>query len=154
MSTDELELSPGDTTPPVVRRVGDWHLVEAHGYQVSVAPDGLVMLPRHVHPRDVADLCAALVVAGAVAQGVWDGNVQGARDDERGLAQRGALVGSGVPAGSVRMQVAQRQSEQATIGRPLRRGRGTRSAEPEGSKAVPVSVRQQRRQARGEVPSD
>ena len=43
---------------------GGWHLVEKGTWQVSVSPDGMIMLPRHLHPLEIADFCAA--AAGAV----------------------------------------------------------------------------------------
>lgn len=141
---DDATTSP--SAPPTVRRVGEWHLVTAYDYQVSVGPDALIMLPRHIHPRDVPDFVAAITVAADVANDVYTGNVEGGKDDERALAQRNAFVRQGgAPEGTVRMKVAQRQSEQATIGRPTRRGRGAASAQPVKSTPVAPSARQLRR---------
>lgn len=117
--------------PPTVRQVGEWTLVTANDFQVSIGPDALIMLPRHIHPRDVPDFVAAMTIAADVAGDVHAGNVEAAKDDDRTLAQRKAFVRQGgPPAGTVRMPVAQRQSEQSTIGRPTRRGRGATSSQP------------------------
>ncbi|MEZ0357335.1 hypothetical protein [Mycobacterium sp. SA01] len=141
-------MTETSTTPPTVRRVGEWHLVTANNYQVSIGPDALVMLPRHIHPREIPDFISALTVAAAVANAVYTGNIEAAKDDDRALAQRNAYVtAGGTPAGTVRMQVAQRQSEQATIGRPKRRGRGATSAVPASAKPK-VITRQQAAAAR------
>jgi hypothetical protein len=55
-----------------IRTVGDppdrWHLVEYGTWQVSIAPDGLLMLPRHVHPREVQDFVSAMLAAAEVAE--------------------------------------------------------------------------------------
>lgn len=141
-NTGEVTSAP----PATVRRVGEWHLVTAAEYQVSIGPDSLVMLPRHIHPRDIPDFITALTVAADVANDVYAGNIEAAKDDDRALAQRKAIVSQGgAPAGTVRMKVAQRQSEQATIGRPTRRGRGAASAQPEAVKAQqPLLTRQEK----------
>lgn len=157
MADDEQDTTLPDETPdpeptPVkkpapatVRRVGEWHLVTANDWQISVGPDSVIMLPRHIHPREVADFIAALTVAADVGLEVYTGNIESAKDDDRSLAQRRAFVTQGgPPAGSVRMKTAARQSEQATIGRPSRRGRGAAAAQPAKVQQQPSLTRQEK----------
>lgn len=114
--------------PPTVQTVGDWQLVTHGAWQISVAPDGLMMLPRHLHPREWDDFVAAGTIAKQVGADVITANTHKARKDQRRLpTRRGAIVAEGEPpAGTVRMNVSQQQAA-ATIGRPRR---GQRPANP------------------------
>lgn len=114
--------------PPSVQAVGDWQLVTHGTWQISVGPDGLLMLPRHLHPREVDDFIAAATIAKQVGTDVIAANSHKARKDNRRVsARRGAIVTEGdPPAGTVRMNVSQQQAA-ATIGRPRR---GQRPANP------------------------
>ena len=47
--------APSEPPPATVRKVGDWHLVTYGTWQISIGPDGLIMLPRHLHPREHED---------------------------------------------------------------------------------------------------
>lgn len=83
---------------------GGWHLVTSGGWQVSVAPDGLLMLPRHIHPREWEDFVAAGRAAIEVGARIIAQNEENGRADDRTLPSRRALVTEGgVPPGAVRM---------------------------------------------------
>lgn len=43
-----------------------WSLVRHGSWEVSVAPDGLIMLPRHLQPDEVQDFIAAVSQAAVV----------------------------------------------------------------------------------------
>ena len=43
-----------------------WSLVRHGSWEVSVAPDGLIMLPRHLQPDEVDDFIAAVTQAAVV----------------------------------------------------------------------------------------
>jgi hypothetical protein len=130
---DNTAAQPAETAqtakaPPSVQAVGDWQLVTHGTWQISVGPDGLLMLPRHLHPREWDDFVAAGTIAKQVGNDVIAANSHKARKDNRRLpTRRGAIVTEGEPpAGTVRMNVSQQQAA-ATIGRPRR---GQRPANP------------------------
>lgn len=108
---------------------GVWHLVTYGAWQVSVSPDGLLMLPRHLHPREWADFAAAGAIAADVAaKVVADNEAKGSLDD-RSLPSGRAIITEGPPpAGAMRMITTpgpnqpSPQARKATIGRP-RNGR-------------------------------
>jgi hypothetical protein len=121
---------PEEPTATVVSYPQGWHLVERGSWQVSVAPDGLIMLPRHLTAADVADFCAAVQAAAPIA------TRQSAENDEKTtpppteeelLASAGVFVteaGADPPSGAVRMMTTPRagaQVDQAAIGRPRRK---------------------------------
>jgi outer membrane biosynthesis protein TonB len=122
------ETAQAAKAPPSVQAVGDWQLVTHGTWQISVGPDGLLMLPRHLHPHEVDDFIAAATIAKQVGADVIAANNHKARKDNRRLStRRGAIVTEGEPpAGTVRMNVSQQQAA-ATIGRPRR---GQRPANP------------------------
>jgi hypothetical protein len=109
---------------------GVWHLVTYGAWQISVAPDGLLMFPRHLHPREWADFVAAgSIAANVAAQVVADNEAKGALDD-RSLPSGRAIITEGPPpAGAMRMITTpgpnqpSPQARKATIGRPRRNGR-------------------------------
>lgn len=107
--------------PPVakVQKVGDWHLVTCGSWQISVAPDALLMLPRHLHPNEVAEFVACAMAAADVGTHVLAANNAKATGNlGHGLPSRRAIVAQGPPPpGAVRMPIAQR----STIGQPKRR---------------------------------
>ena len=51
----------------VTRLNNGWTLVRHGSWEVSVAPDGLIMLPRHLQPDEVEDFVAAIARAAVVA---------------------------------------------------------------------------------------
>jgi hypothetical protein len=105
---------------------GGWHLVEKGPWQVSVSPDGMIMLPRHLHPLEIADFCAAAVGAAKVAEIVLRNNAQKNTPPPtlEELQQIGNVIvterGAGEPQGAARMVTTPRvaQERAATIGRP------------------------------------
>jgi hypothetical protein len=140
----EPEPEPAAEPPPPgasVQTVGDpsspagaWRLITYGTWQISISPDGLLMLPRHLHPREWADFVACgSLAANTAAQVVAENAARGALDD-RSLPPGRAIVTEGPPpAGALRMittpgpnQPAQR--DRASIGRPRRNGR--RAAPP------------------------
>lgn len=83
---DDGKEPPADPPKCKVQAFGDdpattWHLVENGAWQVSVAPDGLIMLPRHLHPEEVADFCAAVTAAADVGNKVVLDNQTAAEAD-------------------------------------------------------------------------
>lgn len=50
----------------VVRNPQGWSLVQHGNWEVSIGPDGMVMLPRHLAPDEVADFIAAVTKAAEV----------------------------------------------------------------------------------------
>lgn len=131
--TDEPVDATADTALPTVKPYPEgWHLVEAGSWQVSVAPDGLLMLPRHLHPAEVADFCAAAQAAADVGHEVIKAN------DERttpvpaveSLSSSTFVKHTSEPAPGVKMLVQQRTGpqHQSAIGRP--KGRDPRQPAP------------------------
>ncbi len=85
---------------------GGWHAVTYQRWQVSVAPDSLIMLPRHLKPTEVEDFIAAVRAAAEVGLQVKAANEFNAQNDDRSLARRTYIAEGGVPPGAVRMPFA------------------------------------------------
>lgn len=127
-----------DSPPPaIVQKHGDWYLVTYGTWQISVAPDGLMMLPRHLHPDELADFIACAQVAADVSNKVREGNqareaarlarVAKAAPERPAGGRRRAIVTQGPPPeGTTRMRAVSRQQGGAAIGRA--KGRGSRHA--------------------------
>jgi len=97
-----------------------WHLVEAGVWQVSVAPDGLLMLPRHLHPREAADFAAAIVAAADVGHEVIKANAAKTSPQPAVEALSGStfVTPSADPTPGVKMLIQQRgPAHQSAIGR-------------------------------------
>jgi hypothetical protein len=121
--------------PPARVQKKHGHLLVSYGtWQISIAPDGLLMLPRHLHPRDVDDFVGCLAVAKDIAAHLINTNQKAAEKDDRRLPPRRAIVTQGPPPpGTTRMPVTPRASLQqrsASIGRQKRRGTEQRAATP------------------------
>ena len=143
--TETIELPEGAT----VQAVGDpsvptgvWQLVTYGSWQISIGPDGLLMLPRHLAPSEVADFCACATVAALIGAAVIADNEARAAGDNRALPPGRAIIAQGSPppgatpmiltAGPGKLppnQLAQR--DRATIGRPKR---GERRIAPPGAR--------------------
>src|SRR5271168_2549329 len=97
--------APEHTAPARVQKAGDWHLVTHGAWQISVAPDGLLMLPRHLHPRELDDFVRCALVAKDVGTEVIAANEKKAEEAAKpGLSARRAIVAQGPPPdGAMRM---------------------------------------------------
>jgi len=128
---------------PTITQHGDWHLVRLGNWEVSIAPDGLLMLPRHLHPREVPEFCAAITAAAEKATEVVSGNEEAAaaavpaKPTPRGRRQ--AMVASGdLPPGAQRRNiVARTETGRGAIGRNRPRDlRERRVPQPPGPPGV------------------
>jgi hypothetical protein len=108
-------------SPAVVERHGDWQRVTYGVWQVSVGPDGLIMLPRHLHPQEWQDFAGCMNVAVDVAGQVVAANKKRGENDKVVLPPRKAVVTQGPPPpGTARMHQTSAQHRAAAIGRPKR----------------------------------
>lgn len=90
--------------PKVTTIDSGWSLVESGSWQVSVSPDGLIMLPRHLSPEEVQDFADAVLAAAEVGAEVQRTNEELGKNDEVILPDGSALVTEGgTPPGAVRM---------------------------------------------------
>src|SRR4051812_23715282 len=100
-------MTDTDTAEATVRTVDGWKLVEYGTWQVSVGPDGLLMLPRHLHPDEVDDFVNAILAAGEVGRKIKTDNASAAQSDDRSLPASTILVTEGgVPPGAVRINTS------------------------------------------------
>jgi len=128
--TETLTQDPSSgAVTKVVSYPQGWSLVERGSWQVSVAPDGLIMLPRHLHPSEAADFCAAVQAAapvGAKQRAANDAKTTPPLTEEELLASPAAFVaetGTEPVPGATPMRVTPRTGlprDRATIGRPKR----------------------------------
>lgn len=134
MTEEPTETPPGADEPlATVTQHRDWYLVAYGTWEISVGPDGLLMLPRHLVPSEAADFCACARAAAEVGQQVIDANKDKTKTvDLASLPSATPAVTDGdVPAGRSRLGVTPRggsQQTSATIGRPKARGRDPRTA--------------------------
>jgi hypothetical protein len=82
-----------------------WSLIEYGGWSVSVGPDGLLMLPRHLAPEEVGDFVGACLAAAEVGKTVQAINAKRAAGDDRSLPESMIQVSDTgtVPAGAFRL---------------------------------------------------
>jgi hypothetical protein len=100
-----------------------WSLVRAGTWEISVGPDGLLMLPRHLDPREVADFVVSAVAAAEEGARIQEDNK--ANETPLGdLPPRRAMVtpAGQIPAGATPMTVSAvgnnvRQQPTGSIGR-------------------------------------
>jgi hypothetical protein len=127
---------------------GTWHLVEYGGWQISVAPDGLLMLPRHLHPTEVEEFCAAALAAAEVGSKTLAENAAKTTPQPTAeeLAQTtGVIVKEGPPPpGAVKMQITARAAKARDAGRP--RVRDPRSPRAQQQPPTIQGVRNGRKQ--------
>lgn len=145
----EVVVEPVPVPPPppmpaasITRGPDGWHLVKRGGWEVSVAPDGMVMLPRHVHPDHEDEFLAAMSSACQLGRSVREGNVEAARNDDRSPAKRMMITEGQLPPGAVRMPIAtgaNSPAARASIGRQSPRLRPQHGAQPAGTYAAPQS---------------
>lgn len=112
MSTPGKELTPSEQPTPTIHQIqGGWHAIHYGSWQVSVAPDSLIMLPRHLKPEEAADFCAAVMAAAQVGLRVkGDNEAAGARDDQR-RPPRTMVAQGGVPPGASRLPINPRREK-------------------------------------------
>jgi hypothetical protein len=104
---------------------GNWHLVEYGTWQVSVGPDGLLMLPRYVHPREINDFVGAMLAAAEVGEKVVRENQENATELGEITDAPTVITEGAPPPGYVPLVISARSEQEAaaTIGRPKRRER-------------------------------
>jgi hypothetical protein len=83
--------------PKVETFPNGWSLVTAGTWQISVAPDGLLMLPRHLHPREVSDFLAAAVAAAEEGERIVKENQENEKPVPELTGQADAVVTEGPP---------------------------------------------------------
>ncbi len=118
----QAEAPETETPPATVQKAGDWHLVTYGSWQISIAPDGLLSLPRHLHPQEFAEFVACGQVAVDVGNEIIAANIakQTAPPTKMALPTRHAVVTAGPPPeGTTRMRINQHGS---SIGRAKQRG--------------------------------
>ena len=119
-----------DGDEPTVKEWGDWKVVGAGTWEISISPDGLLQLPRHLHPREVDDFVRAATHATKIANEMIAANEARAEGDDRSIPPARAIVTEGrPPAGTVPMMITPgpnqpqtSQASRAAIGRPRIRG--------------------------------
>jgi len=127
--------APEHTAPARVQKAGDWHLVTHGTWQISVGPDGLLMLPRHLHPRELDDFVRCAQVAKDVGNQVVAANEKKAQEatQKPALSARRAIIAQGPPPpGATRMRATSAQQRAASIGRDKRRGTRRAAAQQRG----------------------
>jgi hypothetical protein len=130
--TDE-EDTPQQAPEPAARvqsYPNGWHLVSCGTWQISVSADGLLMLPRHLHPAEVEDFCTAAAAAAEIGTQVVALNQQRTKPVGAPASAAPMVTEGPPPPGYVRMPVTPRgssaQERAATIGRPKRDARQPR----------------------------
>jgi hypothetical protein len=98
-----------------------WHLVEYGTWQISVAPDGLLMLPRHLHPVDVQDFVSCALAAAQVGAKVVAENTDNLMEVGPPVPMKPIITPTGEdpPPGAVKMVLTERQAA-AARGAPAR----------------------------------
>lgn len=147
------EKAPEDEPPPppdgVERFPNGWSLANHETWQISVGPDGLLMLPRHLAPSEVADFCAAAQVAAeeGLLKIAWNNAHTTPMPVLTGTPQRAIVTEAGqpLPPGAVPMTVREGPNRapqpQGSIGR---RNRGSRNPQTNPA-AMPGMPRNARR---------
>ena len=121
---------------PTVREWGDWKAVRCGNWEISVSPDGLLMLPRHLHPREFADFVKAGTHAAKIGAEMIAANQQRAQGDDRSIPDARAIVTEGrPPAGMMPMLVT------AGPNQPLRGSIGRRNLSRQPAVQQPVRPR-------------
>ena len=118
---DMTEAAPVQQQAAKVQKAGDWHLITYGTWQISVGPDGMLMLPRHLHPNELADFAGAAQVAADIGNQVIADNERRKPAQSVKLNSRSAILTEGPPPpGTVRMRMTTGQQRSAAIGRPKR----------------------------------
>lgn len=114
----EKVAEPVSASPATVQRHGSWHLVTYGSWQISVDPAGVIMLPRHLHPREVDDFVGCMAVAKDVALTVVSTNERAtavAATRPGGRSSSAVVITQGPPPPG--LQRIPTQQRTATIGR-------------------------------------
>jgi hypothetical protein len=119
--------------PQVEHFPNGWTLVTAGSWQISVAPEGLLMLPRHLVPAEVGDFCAAALAAAEEGAAKIKENQE--NETPMGVPPPAVAVTEGPPPpGYTAMPVIggpnQPPGPTSSIGRRTRNPRAPRSAMP------------------------
>lgn len=105
LPTDDPEPQEPEAPPrPSVEKHRGWTLVREGEWEISIGPDGFIMLPRYLQPADVEDFCSAARRAAEIGLTVQADN-KARENDPRpaGLPTDTAIVTEGPPpAGAVR----------------------------------------------------
>jgi hypothetical protein len=107
------------TSPPELLSLPNgWHLVTVGAAQISVAPDGLLMFPRHCTPEETPDYVGAMTKAAEIGTKICaDNTAAAAANTDKGLPTQHAIVTEGPPpAGATALP-------RSSIGRPKRPNR-------------------------------
>jgi len=116
-SSPEPEITPVDTPQ------GRWTLVRAGTWEISVGPDGLLMLPRHLDPREVEDFITSARKAAELGASVQEENQRNTTPLGDLPARRALVTPAGrTPPGAVPMTVSAVGTNQPTTGSIGRRG--------------------------------
>jgi hypothetical protein len=83
-----------------------WSQIEYGCWSISVGPDGLLMLPRHLAPEEVQDFVGACLAASEVGVRVRKANAKRAENDDRTLPKSLIRVASrgATPEGAIGLQ--------------------------------------------------
>jgi hypothetical protein len=106
-----------------------WSLIRAGMWEISVGPDGLLMLPRHLDPREVNDFVTSAIAAAEEGARIQEENKAKEKATPLELPPRRAMVtpAGQVPAGATPMTVSAVGSNQrvpeGSIGRRAVAGR-------------------------------
>jgi hypothetical protein len=106
---DVVEPPPAVAVPEdgvVVRNPAGWSLVQQGNWEVSIGPDHMVMLPRHLAPEEVGDFVAAITKAAELATEL-QAEVQATATSEAPSFSSTLVIqesGQPLPAGAVQLQ--------------------------------------------------
>lgn len=92
----------------VVRNPTGWSLVQHGNWEVSIGPDGLVMLPRHLAPEEIADFIGAVTKAAELSTELQAEAQAATGTPTPGLSSTLVIQESGqpLPAGAVPLQLS------------------------------------------------
>jgi hypothetical protein len=125
MSESETIEEPVAT---VQKHESGWSRVQYKSWEISIGPDGCLMLPRLLKPEEVEDFVGAALAAAEVGTKMRADNVERAKSDDRSIPNRRVMVTpGGVPEGAVRLPVNFKNTPRGTIGRRMFRRRPNRA---------------------------
>lgn len=98
----EFTTHHGNTDTATIQQFpGGWHSVQYGSWQVSVSPDALLQLPRHLKDSEVDDFVCAILAAREIANNKRFANESaGAKDSWERTPS--TIVTQGVPVGATR----------------------------------------------------